>query len=234
LNKLRKVARVGLVAAMIVLLPAAAPLVRASSSVAAGSLSKTELKSLLAHLQRHYQDTTSFKANFKETISRAGAAPRERDGTIYYSKPGRLHWEFAQPQPETIVSDGKLIYDYDPGLNQVVETPLEKAFKSQSAAGFLLGVGNVSRDFDASAVAGASDDGLSHIALTPKGGGDRIEIGVDRQTFDIVTLALTDALGNRTKLEFGSIERNIPIEASMFTFSVPAGADIVSSQGNQQ
>lgn len=208
-------------------------LAQPAASPAASVSSGTELRSLLSHLQRHYQQTDSFKANFKETVTRAGAPPRVRTGVIYYCKPGRLRWEFAEPQPETIVSDGSLIYDYDPGLNQVVETPLKSAFKSQSAAAFLLGVGNVNRDFEAAPVLSGDADSLGHVALTPKGGGDRIELGIDRSTFNIVTLELTDALGNRTKLEFSAVERNLPLEASLFAFTVPAGADIVSSQGSQ-
>jgi outer membrane lipoprotein carrier protein len=198
----------------------------------AATPSRTELKALIAHLQRHYQDTASFKANFKETIARTGAPPRERTGVIYYRKPGRLRWEFAQPQPETIVSDGALIYDYDPGLNQVVETPLKSALKSPSAASFMLGVGNVARDFTALALAAPPGDPLAHIALIPRGGGDKIELGLDRSNFDIVTLALTDALGNRTVLEFSAVERNVPVASSLFEFTVPAGADIVNSQGS--
>lgn len=187
----------------------------------------------MSQLQRHYQATDSFKANFKETITRAGAPPRDRSGVIYYCKPGRMRWEFAEPQPETIVSDGSLIYDYDPGLNQVVETPLKSAFKSHGAAAFLLGVGDLDRDFDAVTVASPAGDSLGHVALTPKGGGDRIELGIDSHTFNIVTLMLVDALGNRTALEFSAIERNLPLASALFTFTVPPGADIVSSQGSQ-
>jgi len=205
-----------------------------ASAQPAGSVSSgAELGSLLSHLQRHYQQTDSFKANFKETVTRAGALPQVRTGIIYYRKPGRLRWEFTEPQPETIVSDGSLIYDYDPGLNQVVETPLKNAFKSQSAAAFLLGVGNVDRDFEAAPVVSRGGDTLSHVALTPRGGGDRIELGIDRNTFNIVTLGLTDALGNRTEFEFSAVERNLAIESGMFVFTVPAGADIVNSQGSQ-
>src|ERR1700687_5839126 len=137
-----------------------------------------ELKSLLAHLQRHYQQTDSFSAAFKQTVARVGALPRDRAGTVYYRKPGRVRFEFGEPQPETIVSDGKLLYDYDPGLNQVMETPLKNAIKTQAVAAFLLGVGNVERDFKASRAASPANDGLTHLLLTPKRGGDDIELGL--------------------------------------------------------
>ena len=200
----------------------------AAETVSSGNGS---VKALVKRLQHHYKATDSFSAKFIETITRVGAPPREREGGVYYEKPGRMRWEFDAPQVETIVSDGTTIYDYDAGLNQVVETSVKQAFKSQTAAAFFLGVGNIERDFDASAVANPPSDGLDHVTLTPKGGGDRIEVGIDPKTFDIVTLALADQLGNKTTLKFGGIERNSSLKSSLFTFTPPQGADIVSPQG---
>jgi len=189
------------------------------------------LKSLLAHLQSHYQETDSFSAAFKQTITRVGAPPKERTGTVYYQKPGRVRFEFGDPQPETIVSDGNLLYDYDPGLNQVMETPLKNAIKTQAAAAFLLGVGNVQRDFKAKRPASQSNDDLNHVLLTPRNGGDDIEIGLDPHTMNIMSLRLADALGNVTELHFNDIQTNIPIEASRFEFKAPDGVDVVTASG---
>lgn len=192
-----------------------------------------DLKSLMAHLQRHYQETNSFSASFRETIARVGAPPQDRSGTVYYLKPGRVRFEFGEPQPETIVSDGQLLYDYDPGLNQVMETPLKNAIKTQAVAAFLLGAGNVERDFKASRPASPPDDGLTHLILTPKRGGDDIELGLDPHTLNITSIRLADALGNVTKVNFTDIDFNVAIESSRFDFKTPAGADVVTSAGGR-
>jgi outer membrane lipoprotein carrier protein len=189
------------------------------------------LDALLDRFQQHYQATRSFSAKFDQTITRPGAPPLRRSGTIYYQKPGKLRWEFEGSQPETIVSDGKTIYDYDAALNQVVETPLTQAFRNQAAAAFLLGAGNVKRDFKAQAL--SDSDGLVQLALTPKQGGEQIQAGIERNTYNIVTLALGDAMGNRTQLKFSSIRLNPPLEDSQFTFTPPEGVDIVKA-GNPQ
>ena len=191
-----------------------------------------KLDMLLDRVQQHYQATKSFSAKFDETITRAGAAPLQRSGIIYYEKPGKLRWEFEGSQPETIVSDGKTIYDYDPALNQVVETPLAQASRSDAAAAFLLGAGNVKRDFKAEAIIAPSSSGLVHVALTPKQGGQRIEAGIERRTYNIATLSIGDAMGNRTNLSFSDIELNRPLHASQFMFTPPDGTDIVSSGGH--
>src|SRR5260370_9579261 len=72
---------------------------------AAGS-PPSSLKSTLSRLQRHYQETDSFRAKFKETVTRAGGIPQRLQGTIAYRKPCRIRWEFTRDHPDTVVSDG--------------------------------------------------------------------------------------------------------------------------------
>lgn len=202
----------------------------APAAVIASSASPA-LNSLVDRLQHHYHTTQSFKANFKETLTRPGMPPRVRTGTVYYEKPGRMRWDFGEPRPETIVSDGRTIYDYDPGLNQVVETPLRQAFKTQAAASFFLGAGNLRRDFNVAPLPAAPSDGLDHMVLTPKGGGETIALGIDRNTLNISSIAIADAMGNKTELTFTDLQRNLRLESSLFTFAPPKGADIVGAQG---
>jgi outer membrane lipoprotein carrier protein len=188
-----------------------------------------QLTTLLDRLQKHYQQTNSFSAKFKEVITPAGGMKREREGTVYYRKPGRMRWEFNGQDQELIVSDGKLLYNYEPDLNQVIETPLEQAFRSSSVAAFLLGIGNVQRDFDALAPAKAPADGLTHVALKPKNSGDMVAIGLDPSTLDLRALRLTDALGDVTELTFSDIKNDEPVNEKLFAFVPPAGADIVKA-----
>ena len=214
---------------------AAGEAVRSHNAVAAvtASAGSPSLNALVERLQHHYQTTQSFKANFRESLMRPGAPSRVRTGTVYYEKPGRMRWDFGEPQTETIVSDGKTIYDYDPGLNQVVETPLKQAFKTQAAAAFILGAGNLRRDFNVAPLAGAPSDGLDHLLLTPKGGGETVALGIDPRTLNIASITIADAMGNKTELTFADLQRNVSLRPSLFTFAPPPGADIVSSQETQ-
>lgn len=185
------------------------------------------LAQVVARLQQHYDCTRSFRAAFSEELSSPGGMKRTRTGTVYFKKVGRMRWEFSAPTSETIVSDGKLVYDYEPDLNQVVEVPVSKALKTNATA-FLLGLGNLKRDFDAALRANPPDDGLIHLLLTPKGGGDQMELGLDPRSYNIVNFMLTDQVGNVTKLKFDHIEADPALNNSLFTFTVPPGADIVT------
>ena len=189
---------------------------------------KSDLKQVLSRLQRHYRDTNSFSAKFNEEITTVGAPKRERSGVVSFRKPGRMRWEFAAPEVQTIVSDGEMLYSYDPELNQVVQTPLKQAIKSSSATSFLLGMGNINRDFKA-AFANSVADGLVHLLLDSKAGGYKIEIGLDPKTYNLATLTLTDQLGDVTKIDFSDIHNNVELPDSTFAFKTPAGADIVNA-----
>jgi outer membrane lipoprotein carrier protein len=189
--------------------------------------SSPQVKRILDGIQRRYRDTQTYSASFNEEIAGVGSKKRERTGTMYLEKPGKMRWNFEKPDTETIVSDGTTLYNYDPDLEQVVETPLKRALTSSSAAAFLLGVGSLERDFDASL--GSTTGGVTRITFVPKAGGNQIDLTVDSGTLDIVALTLKDQLGNSTAISFSDIKHNTPIANSMFSFKVPAGADIVTA-----
>ncbi|HVB79617.1 MAG TPA: outer membrane lipoprotein carrier protein LolA [Candidatus Binataceae bacterium] len=182
-------------------------------------------------MQQRYDCSRSMQANFDEVLSSPGGMTRTRKGTVYFKKVGRMRWEFAAPSEGTVVSDGKTVYDYEKDLNQVVELPVDKALKS-SATAFLLGLGNIRRDFKVSLPPTPPDDGLRHVILTPNGGGDTMELGLDPKSYDIVNFKLTSQIGGVTELKFSDIRTNVALDDSLFSFTVPEGADIVRPQKN--
>ena len=193
------------------------------------SPANTSLKETLDGLQRHYRETQSFSAKFVEEISPVGAPKRTRTGTVYFRKPGQMRWDFEEPSKELIVSDGTELYNYDPELNQVVEAPLAQALRSPGATEFLLGVGDVTKDFNASLITDTPADGLTHLKLVPKKQGNTVELGLEARSYKIQSIRVIDQLGNVTALRFTDIASNGSIQDSIFKFTPPVGADIVRS-----
>ena len=209
-----------LIPAIAMLLAIAAPAHSETMAPASPPVSK-DLKQVLDRLQRHYRDTNSFSAKFSEEITTVGAPARKRQGTVSFRKPGRMRWEFEDPEKQTIVSDGETLYSYDPDLNQVVETPLKQALKSSSATSFLLGIGNINRDFKAAFANPATPSGLIDLILDAKTGGYKIEVGLDPQTYNLMTLTLTDQLGDVTRIDFSDIHDNVELPDSIFAYKAP-------------
>ncbi len=219
--------RYGLVAALTL----AAVLAFALGGRAGFDAPATRLDRTLTKIQNHYRATGSFHAKFTEQVTSPGGMKKIRTGSVYYLKPGRMRWEFAGPEAETIVSDGNIVYSYEPDLNQVIETPVKQILKSPSATAFLLGFGDLRDDFGASFTSSAPDDGLIHLTLVPKEGGNPATVALDQSSLDLRALELTDAVGDKTSFQFTDWSDNPTLADSLFKFEVPAGADIVRTPG---
>jgi outer membrane lipoprotein carrier protein len=200
---------------------------RAQTPDGVGADHEDQLDTILRQIQSHYQKTSTLKARFTENMVAADGRKRERSGTIYYRKPGKMRWNFDGPEAETIVSDGHEIYTYAPDLNQVMKAPLERVFKSSAPVAFLLGVGDIKRDFKAALPASPPSDGLVHVILTPKAGGEIIDLGVDPHSYDLRWMKVQDQLGNSTTFHLQDLQTNVALNNSLFVFEVPKGADIV-------
>jgi outer membrane lipoprotein carrier protein len=186
---------------------------------------------VLDRIQDHYRHTTSFSAKFTDEITGMGGTRRKRTGRVFYKRPGKMRWEFDPPQIETVVANGHKLYDYQPDLNQVIEMPTERAFKSAAPLAFLLGMGDIRRDFNSSLLSPAKSDPLLWVLLVPKSGGDRIEMGLDPATYDLMAVRVTDAMGNTTSIRFSAVRTNLQLADSLFNFAVPPGTDVVQAPG---
>ena len=123
---------------------ATAPVAAAATMSAAAQGSTRPVAEALSadqFLQREVQGSDHVQPAARSASARA---------TSIIASPAACDGNSSGEDQELIVSDGKQLYNYEPDLNQVIETPLEQAFRSSSFAAFLLGIGNVQRDFNAS------------------------------------------------------------------------------------
>lgn len=183
---------------------------------------------LAARLQARYDETRAFHADFvQEVRSAALGRTLTSRGHVYFEKPGRMRWEFAEPQ-QTLIADGASFWLYQPAENQVIKTPFRRAFNSQTPISFLTGVGRLEEDF---AVSPQGETTRVHrLRLSPKQDAaavGHLDVEVDKATFDILQATVTDPLGNTTHLRFTNIERVDDLDDGLFRFTLPAGVDLV-------
>ena len=194
------------------------------------SAQAASVQTVVKKLQARYDSTKGFRADFTQEVESATLAQKvEAHGKVFFKKPGRMRWEFIDPE-QLLVSDGKFFWLYQPKENQVIKTPFAQAFRSSSPASFLLGVGRITKDFTPSLL--AQNEQTYTLRLTPKKDPEAIgllDLGIDAKTFDIVQATIIDPLGNTTRVKFSNIDRKSPFDESLFRFMVPAGADIVDT-----
>ena len=215
--------RLAIVAGTAASLAAAAALSAAASAPAAPKVGDVVRK-----LQARYDATKDFTADFTQTVEAPTLGkPLQSAGQVFFKRPGRMRWEFLEPEKQTIVADGKLLWVYQPEHHQVLKTPFRAAFQSATPISFLLGVGRLKNDFDATLQ--SSGPGVIRLKLVPK---REREIGVlvldvGSQTYDILAAEVTDPLGNVTRLAFSNLRRDVGLDDSRFLFVVPPGTDVV-------
>ncbi len=180
-------------------------------------------------LQRNYDATVDFVADFRqETEVKTLGRSLKASGKLSYKRPGKMLWNYETPKGQFVLADGKHLFFYQPEQNQVIKSPLKNAFRGDIPLSFLLGLGNLKKDFNATLK--ASDENQNVLRLEPKGeagGHNEILIGASKATSDILWVSVRDAASNLTTLRFSAMRKGVGIKDSLFQVQIPNGADVV-------
>ena len=196
------------------------------------SAAPPDVKEIVERLQERYDSTADFTAEFRQEVEVPTLGKTlESHGTVAFKRPGRMRWEFLEPERQTIVADGETMWIYQAEQHQVLKTPFQAAFQSATPVSFLFGVGDLGKDFDAS-LAGEEDD-VYRVRLEPREDEDIgiLVLTVSRDTYDLRGAEVTDPLGNVTRLELRNLVRDEGVPDARFVFDVPEGADVVEAPG---
>src|SRR5215468_7781886 len=174
-----------------------------TQSVAAESQSADQI---VESLQKNYDATVDFIADFRqETEVKTLNRKLKASGKLYFKRPGKMLWRYEEPKGQFVLADGKNLYFYQPDQNQVIKSPLKNAFRGDIPLSFLLGLGNLKKDFNATLQ--SSDQNQYVLRLEPKGeagGFSEILLAVNKASFDIVWVSVRDAANNVTTMRFSN------------------------------
>ena len=181
----------------------------------------------LARLRSFVRDTQTLHANFTQVVTdAAGRQVAQASGEFSIARPGRFRWTVEKPYKQLLVGDGERVWIYDEDLNQVVTRKADRALGNTPAA-LLSGREEVEAAFDWKEL--PASDGLDWLGATPK---DRdsafreLRLGFDGN--GLAALDVLDNFGQRTVIRFTKLQRNPKLNADLFRFTPPAGADVVT------
>jgi outer membrane lipoprotein carrier protein len=215
-----------------------APAIVLGGCVAAQTPAAPSAREVAAALQKKYDTVRDFSADFVHQ-SEGGLLRKKQteSGVVQVKKPGKMRWEYTSPERKTFVSDGRRTYLYVPADNQVIITPVPDQDQATTAVLFLVGKGNLTRDFAVTfADSGQSAEtyGLRLQPKLPERDYDWLQVVVDRRSLQIRTLSAADNQGGRSTFQFSNFKENVGLSDKTFVFKIPRGADVTTNSGSSR
>ena len=175
---------------------------------------------LTRKVQAFYEKTRDLEAAFTQTYVYAGLGRKlVSSGTLKVKKPGLMRWDYLAPAPKVVAVTGRKLVQYEPEERQAYVDEQFDATAMTAAVGFLLGKGDLARDFDGSLGEGGT------LVLRPKVADPRVAritftVGPDGE---VLATSVIDGSGNENRLTFSAIKRNAGLADGAFEVKLPAG-----------
>jgi outer membrane lipoprotein carrier protein len=183
-------------------------------------------------VQSRYEGVRDVSARFEQNTHAAQlgttpSAPAASRGRVTLAKPGKMRWTYEDPEPSLVVSDGKTVWIFDPAFGEVQKMRATEGFLTGAAAQFLLGGGDMRRDFKVSTV--SCDEAAAELELTPRQPAtyEKVYLGVEPATGTVHRTRIVDLLGNVVTVEFREQRFNQKPAESEFRFQVPDGVKVI-------
>ena len=148
-------------------------------------------------------------------------------GHMWIMRPGRFRWDYETPYKQQLVADGERLWSYDEDLEQVTVQPASEVLTSTPAM-LLSGDKPLETVFN---IEEASTTGAGQtVTLVPKTDDSNvIRLQVHFSGKLLTHIDAEDSFGNTTIFSFSNLERNPKLDENIFTFTPPAGADVIGN-----
>ncbi len=187
----------------------------------------TELDQMINGLQGKYQRLNTLTAEFTQIYNAPGERTRRERGQLQLKKPGKMRWDYAAPEAKLYVSDGKVMYEYLPTERSATRASARQADDWRAPFMFLLGRGNLRRDFARIEWASEAPVRAGHrvLRMVPKRNSDIREllIEVEPTSLRLARLSLIKSGNARIDFLLNNVQENTVIADAVFVFQPPAG-----------
>ncbi|HEX2658226.1 MAG TPA: outer membrane lipoprotein chaperone LolA [Polyangia bacterium] len=213
---------------------AGAPTLSTTPAPAVTPTARLDLATVIDRVQKKYDGAADFRASFNQTLTNTAFKRRTPStGEVLLKKPGRMRWNYKTPDPKMYLSDGDLLWLYEPEDKQAFKQDL-KTSQLPAALAFLTGKGKLANEFDITfakdPVVGTAKDYV--LALVPKQAQAQVKsmlFVVDPETFFVRETMIVDGQGNTNDLLFSDIKINNRLPDATFRWSPPAGVRVVDT-----
>ena len=192
------------------------------SNVASSDSISEKLSALLRPIE-------SMSANFTQQLFDADDSELELfEGVFKLAKPGKMLWHIKQPMEQKLVSDGEVLWIYDPDLEQVVIESFADKIKSTPIALFNGQVADLDSRYTITQQ--HTERSTEIFTLSPKDTSSLFS-RIDITFVDSVpqSIAVIDTFEQRTLIVFDKLSVNPLFDPSIFSFIIPNQVDVINN-----
>jgi outer membrane lipoprotein carrier protein len=216
--------------------------------MAVSPASVADAKSSIHALESRYQRAHTLKATFFERYSDGKGAVQSESGRVYFSRPGRMRWDYESPEQKLFLVDGTNVWFYVPADRTVRRAKLKESSDWRTPLALLVGKADLSRlcgkidivDPASSMASGPearpAESGNTVLRCIPRNASGEsadatsslreVFLETDPQA-RLVRVVLREAGNIETEFRFGNWEENISIPEAQFHFQPPPGVTVV-------
>lgn len=206
-----------------------------------------DAKQLVRKFENAYRPARTLRADFLERYLDNGKEARAESGVAYFSKPGKMRWEYAAPERNLYVVDGKYSWFYVPADRTVTRITAKQSADARTPLALLAGEMKVSRicqrvELEESrsgnsgdtaqlrCVLRGTDENASSVQDAAKGNGtsgDYALFEIAPSSGELRQVLVAESGGIQIEFRFANWSFSPNLKAEQFRFTVPQGVAIV-------
>jgi outer membrane lipoprotein carrier protein len=195
----------------------------------------------VAVLEARYRGATTSQATFLERYTESGRLLRAEAGTAYFRRPGKMRWEYAAPEKNLFLVDGKTAWFYVPSDHTVTRVPAKRSADWRTPLALLAGDMKLSRVCSRVQLADHEQPlDPKNVVLDCQLRGESAAKSANRETTVLLELArgtgeltrirVRDPGGLSLEFRFENWRFDPVVAAGQFEFHLPEGVAIVNGE----
>ncbi len=190
------------------------------------------MDAIVRGVEKRYQTARTLKAVFLHRYSESRNALRVESGTVFFSRGGKMRWEYESPEQKLFLADGKTVWFYVPADRTVTRSKMKESEDWQTPLALLVGKAKFSRVCGRVELSDARTSAAENVVLrclpkSDKAGFLELLIEVDGQ-YRLVRVLIREPGGVETEFQFGKWQENLALADTLFRFIAPPGVAIVN------
>lgn len=198
------------------------------------------IHTIVRGIETRYQQAKTLKATFFESYTESGGRRIAESGTVYFSHPGRMRWEYESPTTKLFLVDGTNAWFYIPADRTASRAKVKESSDWRTPIALLAGKADLNAlcrqiQLVDPTMGKGNEKPLSAgdyvLRCTPRGDSQNsdlqsVYLEVNPNYF-LVRVVIHETGEVQTEFRFGNWEENIPMLEVKFHFQPPPGVSVV-------